>query len=45
VRLETALRMSCTAEAFLLRASMRAFEQATEVCRREWDSSVPRRLV
>jgi hypothetical protein len=45
IRIETAMRMSCTRDAFLLRATMRAMEGDAEVCRREWDSSVPRRLV
>jgi putative CocE/NonD family hydrolase len=45
VRIETAMCMSCTREAFVLRASLRAFEREVEVCRREWDRSVPRRLV
>ena len=45
VRIETAMRMSCTRDAFLLHATLNAFEQEAEVCRREWDRSVPRQLV
>ena len=41
-RIETLTRMSCTRDAFQLRASMRAFEDDIEVCHREWDRSVPR---
>src|SRR6202034_210211 len=42
IRIETQLRMSCTGDAFLLQGSLRAFEGANEVCRRDWDRSVPR---
>jgi hypothetical protein len=45
VGIETQLRWSCSRDAFLLRASMRAWEGDVEVCRREWDRSVPRCLV
>ena len=45
VRIETQLRVSSTRDAFRLRASMRACEGDTEVCRRAWDCSVPRNLV
>jgi hypothetical protein len=45
IRIETQLRLSCTHDAFLLRATMRACEGDTEICRRAWDSSVPRHLV
>ena len=44
-RIETHMRMSCTREAFLLQASVRAFEGADEVCHRTWDRSIPRDLV
>ena len=44
VRIETALHLSCTADEFLLRASMQASEAETEVCRRDWDCRVPRSL-
>ena len=42
IRIETQMRMSCTHDAFLLRATMRACEGDVEVCRRAWDCSVPR---
>jgi uncharacterized protein len=42
IRVETALRMSCTRDAFLVRASLRAFEGDKEVCHRDWDRSIPR---
>jgi uncharacterized protein len=45
VRIETRMRLSCTRDAFLLQASLRAWEGATEVCHREWDRSIPRDLV
>jgi hypothetical protein len=45
VRIETSMRMSCTREAFLLRASLRAWEGDSEVCHREWDQSIPRDLL
>jgi uncharacterized protein len=45
VRIETSMRLSCTRDAFLLRASLRAWEGAREVCHREWDQSIPRDLV
>jgi putative CocE/NonD family hydrolase len=44
VRIETAMRLSCTRDAFLLRASLRAWEGSREVCRRDWDHSIPRDL-
>jgi hypothetical protein len=45
VRVETSMRMSCTRETFLLEASMRAFDGDEEICRREWNPSIPRNLV
>jgi hypothetical protein len=42
IRVETQMRMSATADAFLLQASLRAFAGANEVCRRDWDRSIPR---
>jgi uncharacterized protein len=45
VRIETQMRLSCTLDAFLLRASLRAWEGASQVCCREWDGSIPRCLV
>jgi predicted acyl esterase len=44
-RIETRMRMSCTYDAFVLRATMQAWEGDVEVCRREWDRSVPREFV
>ena len=44
-RIETATRMSCTREAFLLRATLRAWDGDEKVCAREWDISVPRDFV
>ncbi len=45
VRIETRMRLSCTRDAFLLQASLRAWEGSSEVCHREWDRSIPRDLV
>jgi len=45
VRIETRMRLSCMRDAFLLQASLRAWEGASEVCHREWDRSIPRDLV
>ncbi len=42
IRIETQMRLSCTRDVFLLRASLRAWEGANEVCRREWDRAIPR---
>jgi predicted acyl esterase len=42
IRVETQLRMSCTGNAFQLQGSLRASEGANEICRRDWDRSVPR---
>ena len=42
IRVETQLRMSSTGNAFLLQGSLRAFEGDNEVCRRDWDRSIPR---
>jgi hypothetical protein len=45
VRIETTTRLSCTRDAFVLAATMRAYEGDDEVCAREWSTSVPRRLL
>lgn len=45
VRIETQMRLSCTRDTFLLRATLRAWEGAGEVCHREWDRSIPRDLL
>jgi hypothetical protein len=42
IRTETQMRLSCTRDIFLLQGSLRAWEGANEVCRREWDRSIPR---
>jgi hypothetical protein len=42
IRVETHMRLSCTRENFLLQGSLRASEGATEVCRRDWERSIPR---
>jgi uncharacterized protein len=45
IRVETRIRLSCTRDAFLLQGSLCAWEGAHEVCRREWDRSIPRDFV
>jgi uncharacterized protein len=45
VRIETRIRLSCMRDTFLLRGSLRALEGAKEVCRREWDCSIPRDFI
>jgi putative CocE/NonD family hydrolase len=45
VRIETRIRLSCTRDAFLLRATLRAQDGIDEVCHREWDRSIPRDLM
>ncbi len=45
IRIETQMRLSCTRNAFLLQGSLRAWEGANEVCRREWDRSIPRDFI
>jgi putative CocE/NonD family hydrolase len=42
VRIETRMQMSCSSDAFLLLAEMRASEGDVMVCHREWDRRVPR---
>ena len=42
IRIETRMRLSCTRDVFLLQGSLHAWEGADEVCRREWDRSIPR---
>ena len=44
IRIETQTRMSCTHDAFVLQATMRAWEADVEVCRREWNRRVPRQF-
>ena len=45
VRIETTMRLSCTHDAFLLRATLRAWEGDREVRHRDWDLAIPRDLV
>jgi uncharacterized protein len=42
IRIETQMRLSCTPDAFLLKASLRAYEGEQEVCRRDWDRAIAR---
>jgi uncharacterized protein len=42
IRVETQMRLSSTGNAFLLQGSLRAWEGPNEVCRRDWDRSIPR---
>src|SRR5262249_29438463 len=42
IRIETLMRLSCTRDLFLVQGSLRAWEGADEVCRREWDRAIPR---
>jgi uncharacterized protein len=45
VRIQTQMRLSCTPNTFLLRAGLHAWEGPNEVCRREWDRSIPRDFI
>jgi predicted acyl esterase len=42
IRVETQMRLACTGDAFQLQGSLRAWEGTNEVCRRDWDRSIPR---
>ena len=42
IRVETQMRLSCTRDNFLLHGSLRATDGANEVCRRDWDRTIPR---
>ncbi|MGC1357963.1 MAG: CocE/NonD family hydrolase [Xanthobacteraceae bacterium] len=42
IRVETEMRFSSTRDTFLVQAGLRAFEGDKEVCRRDWDRSIPR---
>jgi len=42
IRVETQMRLSATGDAFRLQGSLRAWDGANEVCRRDWDRSIPR---
>jgi predicted acyl esterase len=41
-RIETRMRLSCTRDVFRLQGSLRAWEGANEVARREWDRAILR---
>jgi hypothetical protein len=43
--IETQMRLSCTHDAFLLQATMRAWEGTGEVSHREWNRTVLRDLL
>ena len=43
-RIETALRMSCTRDAFVLHAMLRAWDNENEISNREWRYDIPRDL-
>ena len=45
VRIETQMRMSCAHDTFVLRATMQAWEEDAEICRRAWDFTIPRDFV
>jgi uncharacterized protein len=45
VRIETETQLSCTKEAFLLRAKLRAWEGESLICERVWDRSIERDLL
>ncbi len=45
IRVETQLRLSSTGNAFLVQGGLRAWEGANEVCRRDWDRSIPRDFI
>jgi hypothetical protein len=42
IQIETLTRLSCTKDAFLLQANLRAHEGTQEVCHREWNCTIPR---
>jgi putative CocE/NonD family hydrolase len=42
VRMETTTRMTCTREAFLVRASLRAWDGDEQVCARAWNVAIAR---
>jgi len=45
IRVETRLRLSSSGNAFLLQGSLRAWEGANEMCRREWNRTIARDLL
>ena len=42
IRVQTEMRLSCTRDAFLLQADLKAWEGTGEVCHRKWDRAIPR---
>jgi hypothetical protein len=42
IRVETQMRLSSTADVFLLQGGLRAWEGGKEVCHRNCDRSIPR---
>jgi hypothetical protein len=42
IRVETQMRLACTGDIFHLQGSLHAWEGENEVCRRDWDRSIPR---
>ncbi|MFZ0720729.1 MAG: CocE/NonD family hydrolase, partial [Xanthobacteraceae bacterium] len=42
IRVETQMRLSATGNSFRLQGSLRAFEGTNEVCRRDWNRTIPR---
>jgi len=42
IRVETHMRLSCTRDDYRLQATLQASDGANEVCRRDWDRSIPR---
>jgi hypothetical protein len=42
IRVETQLRLSATGSDFRLQGSLHAWDGANEICRRDWDRSIPR---
>jgi putative CocE/NonD family hydrolase len=42
IRIETCTHLSCTHDAFVLRATLGAWEGDTQVCQREWTYDIPR---
>jgi uncharacterized protein len=42
IRIDTRMRLACATDAFLLQATLRAFEGTKEVCHRQWDRAIAR---
>ncbi len=45
IRVDTQMRLSSTGDTFLLHGGLSAWEGANEVCRRDWDRSIPRDFI